>query len=289
MRRVYACIDACIDKRAATDAVIDWAAWAALRMALPLEFLHVLERHPEQADAADFSGTIGPDAQDKLLQTLSEEDARRSKVAREAGRLLLSEARARAAARGSLQLDVRLRHGDLAATVLELATDAALFVLGEHHSAGRQAHANDGHHLERVIRAVQQPVLVAHTGAFAEPRKIVLAFDGGANAQLTVRRLATLPWLAGLPVLVAMVGPANVAKQKQLEQARVALAAAGLAAEKVCLPGEAQRVLPELLRSQGPALLVMGAFGHSRLRQMVLGSTTSKLLRFSGMPTLILR
>ena len=36
-------------------------------------------------------------------------------------------------------------------------------------------------------------------------------------------------------------------------------------------------------------LLVMGAYGHSRLRQLIFGSTTSTLLRLSDVPVLILR
>jgi hypothetical protein len=59
---------ACIDPAGNTDAVIDWAAWAALRLGSPLEFLHVLERHPEVAAVSDFSGTIGVDAQESLLK-----------------------------------------------------------------------------------------------------------------------------------------------------------------------------------------------------------------------------
>ena len=37
------------------------------------------------------------------------------------------------------------------------------------------------------------------------------------------------------------------------------------------------------------ALLVMGAYGHSRLRHLVVGSTTTTLLRWSEVPVLILR
>ena len=65
---------ACIDTRGNTDAVVDWAAWAALRLDGALEFLHVLERHPEVAAVTDFSGTIGVDAQESLLKTLSDQD-----------------------------------------------------------------------------------------------------------------------------------------------------------------------------------------------------------------------
>ena len=45
----------------------------------------------------------------------------------------------------------------------------------------------------------------------------------------------------------------------------------------------------DALKSQGAALLVMGAYGHSRIRQLIVGSTTTTLLRVSELPVLILR
>lgn len=285
MNKVYACIDGLSN----TDAVIDWAAWAALRLALPLEFLHVLERHPERAEAADFSGAIGPDAQGALLQQLSGQDAQRSKAAREAGRSLLAAARARAQRAGALQLDARLRHGEFVATVAEMVPDAALFVLGKHHHAGAGARVHTDHRLEQAIRAVTRPVLVATADAFQAPQRVVLAFDGSANARRAVQALTRHGLGAGLPVLVATVGPDTVLARRQLDAARLALAAAGRVVETTLVTGEPQRVLPGLVQAHGPALLVMGAYGHSRLRQLVLGSTTSTLLRLSDVPVLILR
>lgn len=285
MNRIYACIDG----RAHSDAVVDWAAWAALRMALPLEFLHVLERHPERATAADFSGAIGPDAQGSLLRALSEEDARRSKLAREAGRATLAAARERAAAAGPLELDARLRHGELVATVTELASDAALIVLGEHPQTSAQARVHADHHLERIVRTVRSPVLVANTHTFAAPQRVVLAFDGSANARQAAQALVSHPLTAGLPVLLAMAGSGTAKAKAALEQAGNTLAAHGLMVQTTCLPGDAQHVLPELTATQGPALLAMGAYGHSRLRQFVLGSTTRALLCMPGTPVLILR
>ncbi|MDH3460378.1 MAG: universal stress protein, partial [Burkholderiaceae bacterium] len=77
MNKVYACIDG----QSNTAAVIDWAVWSAQRLSVPLEFLNVLERHPERAAVTDYSGAIGLDAQDSLLQQLSEVDEQRGKLA----------------------------------------------------------------------------------------------------------------------------------------------------------------------------------------------------------------
>lgn len=280
---------ACIDTLGNTDAVIDWAAWAAVRLQCPLEFLHVLERHPEVAAVTDFSGAIGVDAQESLLKALSSQDERRSVSMREAGRELLSHARGRAALAGARHLDARLRHGDFIETAIELQAEADLFVLGEHDHASAPERIRSEHHLEQVIRGVTSSVLVATADGFEAPQRVVVAFDGSPGARKALARLARHPLVAGLPVLVAMVAPDTALARQQLKEAQAALQAADVVVETELLAGEPRQVLPELVKHRAPALLVMGAFGHSRLRQMLLGSTTTRLLRLSNVPVLILR
>jgi nucleotide-binding universal stress UspA family protein len=74
---------ACVDQSRFAEYVADYAAWAARRMDAPLEFLHVIDRHPERGASDDRSGAIGIDAQEELLSKLSAEDEARSRNARE--------------------------------------------------------------------------------------------------------------------------------------------------------------------------------------------------------------
>ncbi len=285
MNKVYACIDG----QSNTSAAIDWAIWSARRLDVPLEFLHVLERHPERASVSDFSGAIGLGAQDSLLRELSELDEQRGKLAQEAGRRLLIAARERAAAAGVTRLDGRLRHGELVDTVLEMEPDARLFVLGEHYRAHKTSKLHLDHHVERVIRSVKRPVLVATGEGFAEPKRFVIAFDGSPTALKTIEIVARSPMLAGLPVLVAMAGVETSQVRRQLDTACQTLADAGFSADTAVLQGEPEQALPALVKAQGAGLLVMGAYGHSRVRQLIVGSTTTTLLRVSDIPVLILR
>lgn len=285
MNKVYACIDGLAN----TTAVIDWAAWSALRLEAPLELLHVLERKPERPQVTDYSGAIGLGAQEALLAQLSELDEQRGKLAQEAGRRLLAVARERALAAGVSRLDGRLRHGELLDTVLEMEPDARLFVLGEHYHASEASKIHLDHHVERVIRSVKRPVLVVTGEQFEAPRRVVMAFDGSPTARKTVETVARSPLLAGLPVLVAMAGVDTTLARQQLKEVRQLLAEAGFDAEVELIPGEPEEVLPALVKAQGAALLVMGAYGHSRIRQLIVGSTTTTLLRLSKVPVLILR
>ncbi len=285
MNKVYGCIDG----TKSTAAVIDWAVWSAQRLDAPLELLHVLERHPEQAAVTDFSGAIGLDAQSSLLQELSSLDEQRSKLAQEAGRQLLAGARARAAAAGVARLDTRLRHGELVDTVVEMELDARLFVLGEHRRMASSSKLHLDHRVEQVIRAVKRPVLVVTNDRFEAPQRFVLAYDGSATARSAVETVARSPFLAGLPAVIMMAGSDEHKALGQLDEARSLLADAGFSAETAFVQGEADTALPAFIKTQLAALVVMGAYGHSRLRNFFMGSTTTTLLRMSEAPVLILR
>lgn len=284
MNKVYACIDGL----ASTAGVIDWAAWSAQRLAIPLDLLHVLER-ADRPLLTDFSGAIGLGAQEALLEELSVLDAQRAKVALEAGKRMLADAQARATAAGVASVDVRLRHGELLDNVLEVEADARLFVLGQHYRASDASKIHLDHHVERVIRSVKRPVLVATGAPFAPPTRVFIAFDGSPTSRTTVDTVARSPMLKGLPVVVAMAGEDTAQAQRQLEDAWQSLVSAGFEASMALLTGEPEDVLPTFVKAQGASLLVMGAYGHSRIRQLLVGSTTTTLLRLSDVPVLILR
>ncbi|MDY0105745.1 MAG: universal stress protein [Giesbergeria sp.] len=285
MNKVYACIDGL----AATNAVIDWAAWSARRLSVPLDLLHVLHRPPEMPHVGDYSGALGLGAQEVLLQQLSALDEQRGKLAQEAGRQMLESARERASAAGVQQVDGRMRHGELVDTLLELEPDARLFVLGEHYHASSPRKIHLDHHVERVIRAARRPVLVATAEQFVAPERFVIAYDGSATARKTVEMVAASPLLRGLPAMLAMAGDDTATARQALHDARQVLLDAGFSAETTLLSGEPELALPALLTTQGAALLVMGAYGHSRIRHLIVGSTTTTLLRLSKVPVLILR
>ena len=55
------------------------------------------------------------------------------------------------------------------------------------------------------------------------------------------------------------------------------------------LPGDPDEVIAAQVREHSIKLLVMGAYGHSRIREFILGSTTTSLLRTCRVPVLLFR
>ena len=117
----------------------------------------------------------------------------------------------------------------------------------------------------------------------------MVAFDGSAAGHKTVQMLASSPLCEGLPIHIVMVGTDSEENQNELEKARATLASSGLLVHAEIRPGEVESVLHAYQAEQGIDLLVMGAYGHSRIRQFLVGSTTTTMLRTSTLPVLLLR
>lgn len=279
---------ACVDQSHFADYVADYAAWAARRMDAPLEFLHVIDSHPERGVGDDRSGAIGIDAQENLLSKLSAEDEARAKSAREQGRLFLNRLRERALAAGAIQVDVRQRHGELEETVVEQAHGVRLLVLGRCGTDAETSQRELGHHVENMVRALNRPILTV-TEDFKAPERVMIAFDGGTVTRRGVEMVAGSPLFRGLPILLLMSGKQSGEVSKSLDWARNTLEAAGFEAMVLLTPGEAQEVIARTVLEQSIDMLIMGAFGHSPLRSLLFGSKTTELLRSSRIPTLLLR
>ncbi len=280
---------ACIDGLATTHAVVDGAFWAAERLQAPMALLHALERPEPMPPVGDYSGVIGMGAQDVLLQRLNTLDEERTHVAQEAARRMLDEAQARVDQTRIPSLQVLLRHGELTDVLLEHEDGARLFVLGRQHRATAARKLRLDHRVESVIRNVRQPVMVMTTPDFVAPEGFVVAFDGSATARRAVEAVARSPLLRGMPGLLAMAGEPTPEMLEQLHGAQAQLQQAGFAIDTRVVPGLPEEALPALLQSLGNMLLVLGAYGHSRIRQLIVGSTTTALLRLCSVPVVVLR
>ncbi len=279
---------ACVDHSNFANTVADAAAWAASRMNAPLEFLHILDRHPEIGSGEDHSGTIGFDAQEHLLKELSDKDAAKTKAMREAGRLFLNGLRERAITAGVAAPDTRQRYGHLEESLAEQEAGVRLFVLGRRGESAETAQRDLGRNVENVVRALHKPILTV-TENFKTPQHFMIAFDGGEVTRRGVDMVANSPLLKGIPCLLLMAGKPDPEAPKKMEWARSTLEKAGFSMSSEIIPGDAETVIARSIQERGIDLLLMGAFKHSPLRKLFFGSRTTELLRSATVPTLLLR
>lgn len=278
---------ACIDGSVYTTSVADHAGWAALRLGTSVELLQVLGRR--DVSSTDRSGRIGIAARRRLLEQLAELDAERSKVLLEKGWLELDEAKRQIEGLGVLEVTTSLRHGgDLIETLAERESGADLIVVGKRGEAADFAKLHLGSNLERMLRASHRPVLVA-SRAFRPITRFMIAFDGRSSALKAVDGVSRSPLFARLEGSIVSVGTETAEMRRKLDDAASQLRAGGLEVTSHTAPGEPETVIPQIVEAESIDVLVMGAYGHSRLRTLVIGSTTSEMIRACRIPILVWR
>ena len=280
-------IIALVDGSIYAASVCEHAAWIASRTGSPVELVHVLGRR-EAAPTDDHSGAIALGARTTLLTQLAELDAQRAKLISQRGRAILDDAQALVRQAGVADVTTRLRLGDIVETVAEVEHEAGLILIGKRGEAADFAKGHLGSNLERIVRGSHKPVFVA-ARAFKPISKVLVAHDGGASAAKAVDHIARSPLFQGLSVHVVTVGDASPAATKGLAEAKARLSTAGIEAETSILPGQPETALSTFIEEVPLDMLVMGAYGHSRIRSLIIGSTTTEMVRSCKVPVLLIR
>ena len=140
-----------------------------------------------------------------------------------------------------------------------------------------------------VITGSGQPVLIFPDGeSLPDEFQIVVAWDGGQGAARAVN--GALPLLkSAKSVHIATVSNDTV-RQPDAERLSERLKRHGIAATTNVLEGGTKApedVLQEFATRQGASLMVMGAYSHSRLRDLVLGGVTRSVIRNVTLPVLL--
>ena len=277
----------CIDGSAGATAVCDAGAWASQRMSAPLQLLHVLDKSETPAQR-DLSGSLGVDSRQHLLDELTELDQKRSKLALEHGKLMLEAVRNRAEEQGAKNVVALQRHGALVETVLEMEEHTRLLIMGRQGESHAGQVLTIGSQLESVIRAVHKPLMVT-LDTFKAPSNFMVAYDGRSVTQNALDTLIASPLLKGLPCHLVAVNNTSLDRSQELQAANDKLDTAGFDATCTVLHGEMQSELQRYQQENNIDLMVMGAYGHSRIRRLFLGSNTTDMVSSSAIPLIIVR
>lgn len=277
---------ALIDGSVYTHSVCDHAVWAARQYGGDIELLHVLTGRPSVSIPTDLSGSIGLGARSALLESLAEHDAQAAQLAKERGRAILDAAQLRLESQGVTQVSLALRTGEIAESLVKRAGD--LIVMGKRGEGANFEKLHLGSNLERVVRAVHRPVLIA-SRAFKPISQAVFAFDDGVSARKALDSLVQHP-MADRPriTVLSAADPGSDLARAGIAAAQ-RLTEAGYEAAAKARPGHAEKIITEETESEGAGILIMGAYGHSRIRNLIIGSTTTSLIRSCMIPLLLFR
>lgn len=276
-----------LDGSAYSESVCHHTAWIDKKMNAGVEAMHVIGRR-EGAESKDLSGALRLGARSALLEELATLDAQRAKLAQTKGHAILEDAKQILDADGVREVNLRLRKGDLLDAVREVENDVRAITIGKRGEGSEFAEGHLGSNLERIVRTSRVPVFVA-SRAFKPIAKVLVAYDGSASAKVAIERMATSPVFTDLDIRVLCIGRDEARAQATAAEAVAKLHGANITASPRIAAGEPEEVLNRLMAEEGFDLLVMGAYGHSRIRSLIIGSTTTAMIQTAKIPVLLYR
>ncbi|MCG6964728.1 MAG: universal stress protein [Acidobacteria bacterium] len=260
-----------IDGSAAADAALDLTLQLATKLGSVVHGIHVIDTAIlEGSFITDVSGALGVEPLLNLTPQVQE-------LLGDLGETLRERFNARAeesAVRGRFHL-VR---GAVAYTLVEESASSALLVVGRRGLNERFHGELLGPVTERLLRVSTIPVLVSskETGPLAH---ILIALDNGQRARHALRWGGELARALEAGVTLVHADGESGDGQQLLQNALDYLRPLEIEVDTRLESGNPVKAIERVAAECSADLICMGSHTHSRLIEMVLGSTTEAILR----------
>jgi nucleotide-binding universal stress UspA family protein len=177
--------------------------------------------------------------------------------------------------------------GDPVEVICDISRQVDLVIMGARGDYARWGDRLLGATLESVSRQIHSPLLIAGQ-LYKDFKSIICAYDRSEPSNTGLKLSANLSEQLELPLEVVTIHDDELEREETLEEAKIYLEPYKLEAQFRHEAGDPAKSLIQVTQdAPEPALLVMGSFGHSRLREAILGSTTVQVMRKANKPILL--
>ena len=272
------------DGSANSNTALEYGIYIARKMKASLTGLHVIDVNLIQGPMlTDISGAVGMPPYEGFFDAIE-------KSLEEKADFILKEFQERCQKAG-VKSEVKREIGKVSSIIIEEARNADLILMAK---KGEHFHLKEGGLIgsvaEAVVRHSGKPVLVTPE-TFREIESMALAYDGSGPAikalnlslqlsQQNVWPLTVLIVTADAKKAADLIDQIEEANQKESHLADC---------ETITVTGKEADEIIKFIKEGSVELMVMGAYGHNRLRELLLGSTTSYVIHKSPIPVLLVR
>lgn len=175
--------------------------------------------------------------------------------------------------------------GDPGELLAEAARGADLTIAAQEGGTGLDALAPQPIH--HVILSAGGPVLVLPRAGLGDPlgRRVAVAWNGSREAARATKD--ALPFLTSAEAVILLAAGEDAAAALDAGTGLLKRHGAAVSAKQIEPSRAHGAMLLDAAAAEGADLLVMGAYGHSRLREIVLGGATREVLRDARIPVLL--
>ena len=277
LKSILVAVDGSEHSRSATE----YALWMAKHLNATVTALHVIDIVSiEGSFLHDISGSLG-------FEPYLDFSSKMREVLEERGRAMLAEVAERAK-EAEVRYETVMDVGVIANEICERARTADAVVIGHRGINEKFSTGLLGGTAESVTRKCPKPVLVCPM-EWKAPARPLLAYDGSQRSAAAMQLAADFCASLSLPLTVVHVARDETTGGRVLEEAKRYLASYSIQTTFSVLSGHAPEQIVATIRSDGHDLLFIGAYGHSRIVEMVLGSTTEYVARNAPCPVFLHR
>ncbi len=262
-----------------------FASWLGKKAGTRILVLYVSDlRQFEVPVVADVTGSFGLQPYKEIATQIEAEEEKRAEAIRRASFSVFKE-------EGVADHAAFIhRMGLLGEAVKNLHEEGDVVVIGKRGENANFETEHLGSSLERVIRSSTAPVWVT-SRKFRPIEKVLFAYDGGASCRKALHFIANVDWIRDLELHLVSVTDAKSesGRSTDLMEAGEVLMRRGLNFESRLLEGEVEETIAGYVKENSIDMMVMGAYGHSRIRYLLIGSTTTEMIRTCPIPILCFR
>jgi nucleotide-binding universal stress UspA family protein len=261
---------------------LEYGIYIAPKFDATITGLHVIDAYLIQGPiVTDISGAVGMPPYDGFFEAIETS-------LNEKAQFILKDFQERCQKKG-FAAEVKKTIGKIDQIIMEEAQNADLVLMAR---KGEHFHLKEGGLLgsvaEAVIRHCGKPVMVTPE-KFQEIESMGIAYDGSEPAKKALKLSLEVSSQAVWPLTVITI--TDDAKKADVLSTEVEELAGEYTAdcEIIILQGKESEEILKFIQEGSVELIVMGAYGHNRLRELLLGSTTTSIIRKSPIPVLLTR
>lgn len=186
----------------------------------------------------------------------------------------------------NVEFDAEKISGSPSDIICEKAPLVDLLVIGMRGEFAKWKKNLVGATLDAVMRQWSKSILVT-SREFKSIRNILFAYDGSERSNKALQLVGLFATQLSAPVTVLSVHDKEMFRSKLLEEAQSYLKPYKAQVDLVGVSGNPEKEIIRVAGERHCDLMIMGAFGHSRIREAILGSTTEQVVRKADVPVLL--
>ena len=208
---------------------------------------------------------------------------------REEAEKILAEYSERCDARG-VPFTGRIEEGDIPETICEAAHTVDIIVMGKHGRTPEESRQDIGSVISSVIRNAIRPVIVVPE-SYEKIESAIVAYDGSRQASHALMMATDFVTLYDIPLWVLTASDSRVEREAINAEAMKYLSHHSIQAMPILVSGTQKEAITiiESVSARQKSIVIMGAYGDNRLKELLLGSTTEAVVTKTDCPVLLYR